>query len=147
MKLRIVSDIHLEFEEYFIEEHPDDKDTTLILAGDIGVGTEVPFDFIQNYAGQFKNIVYVLGNHEFYHNVVEDVRAFWANHNIKNLTVLDDAEAIIDGVRFTGGTLWTDMNHNDWFTKQRAKGCMPDFSCVKYKKIRMLTDHTVTMQT
>jgi len=145
MKLRIVSDIHLEFEGYTIDKAPDDKETILILAGDIGVGTTDPECFILGCLTQFKHVVYVLGNHEFYHHEVEKVREFWKDHGLANLTVLDDTEAFIDGVRFIGGTLWTDFNKNDWFTKQRAKSCMPDFRCVKYEKVRMLTDNTVTM--
>ena len=142
-KLRILSDIHLEFGEWEIPPLPDDKDTILILAGDIAIGEDA-FDFILDYCDQFKHIIYVLGNHEFYHNDVTAIKEFWRTHGITKLTVLDDTTEIIDGVRFIGGTLWTDMNKSDFFVKDRAKQCMPDFRCATYKGKVLTPENTVT---
>jgi len=142
-EIRIVSDLHTEFVEYELPVAPNEKDTILVLAGDIAVGEDA-YDFILAHIDRFKHIVYVLGNHEFYHNDVTSVKEFWRTHNIQNVTVLDDSTEIIDGVRFIGGTLWTNFKENDWFSKQRAKSCMPDFRCVTYKGKILVPEDTVT---
>lgn len=138
MKLRILSDIHLEFRHYTLPPLPTDKDSILVLAGDISLGAKAS-GFIVEQASRFKHIIYVLGNHEFYDNHVPSVRAFWANHNLDNLTVLDDSVKIIDGIRFVGGTLWTDLDKLNWSTIQDAKMHMPDFNCVTYKNGKTFT--------
>ena len=48
IKIKVWSDLHLEFSRYNFDHihlsNEDDKDTTLILSGDIGVGTSsIPF--------------------------------------------------------------------------------------------------------
>jgi predicted phosphodiesterase len=158
MKIRPLNDLHLEFRDFNIPELPDDAETTLVLAGDIWVGTRDDFVlWIKDCCFRFKNVVMVLGNHEFYGHEINDVRRFWKNvqNEIKNLFVLDDTMQIVDGVRFIGGTLWTDMNRNDYFTKAKAKQQMNDYFQIKieaedqgdyYGFTRPLTpDDTVTL--
>lgn len=103
MKLHILSDIHNEFS---VLDPPKTDADVLILAGDI----DVQFKSI-SWAKSFnKPVIYVLGNHEFYGFAIEEVqtktRELTQNTNIH---LLDDDELILDGVRFLGGTLWTDF--------------------------------------
>lgn len=118
MKLRIMSDLHLEFqdsiEDFVVPALPDDKDTVLILAGDIHLskGLASVFDM---FTDRFKAIVFVYGNHEFYRTnmpaVPAKVKAAIAH--LDNVHILDMDTVEIDGVHFVGSTLWTDMdNHN-----------------------------------
>ena len=110
-KLRIMSDLHLEFGRLVVPELPEDKETILILAGDIHVG-DYATTFIDAMAMRFQDVIYVLGNHEFYHNDMEDIRLFWRrymkyNHN---LHVLDPGIYVNDAqnLRIIGATLWTE---------------------------------------
>lgn len=132
MKIRILSDLHLEFGPIQITELPDDKDTVLILAGDIHTGMRA-YDFVMEMCERFYQVIYVLGNHEFYGHTPPHIIKNWehiAEQHI-NLYVLENGFVEIDGVVFAGGTLWTDCNNDDWFTKQKIKKAMTDFRIIK----------------
>jgi len=61
MKIQILSDLHLEFEEY---HYLDCDCDVVVLAGDIhtkGLGVKWALEHIKD-----KPVIYVLGNHEFY---------------------------------------------------------------------------------
>jgi len=138
MKFRLLSDLHLEFEERVLDYTPkpqqDDKTTVLILAGDIALGIDaVPF--IQKMCKRFYKVVYCLGNHEFYYNEYNKTRERWNDMADMpgNFILLDDHVAIVDDVRLVGGTLWTDFDNNDWMAKQRALQSMNDYHCAKFK--------------
>jgi predicted MPP superfamily phosphohydrolase len=134
MNIRLMSDLHLEFRNFDIPVLANDPKDTLVLAGDIWVGDRREFvEWIEDCCWQFKHVVMVLGNHEFYGHEVNHVRRFWAQvgKDIENLHVLDDGVTVLDGVRFIGGTLWTDMNGNDYFTKTKAKQGMNDYFKIK----------------
>lgn len=149
MHFRLMSDLHLEFENDVMDFAPlpleEDKFTVLILAGDIAVGTDaVPF--IERMCRQFYKVVYVLGNHEFYHNEVNKLRRKWKEYAEdkapENFVLLDDGVAFIDdpyntdvpATRLVGGTLWTDFDKQNWFAMNEARNGMNDFYCVKIKE-------------
>ena len=146
MQFRLLSDLHLEFEENVTDftpmPHDEDKYTVLILAGDIAVGIDaVPF--IDRMCRQFYKVVYILGNHEFYYNEVNKLRKRWANLDMpENFIFLDDGVTFIDDpfdadapiVRLVGGTLWTDFKGGDWFAMNTARHGMNDFACIKIKE-------------
>lgn len=131
--LRIWSDLHLEFAGYkfghIYTPSPLDKDTTLILAGDIGVGMQGQ-EFINTMCENFKNVIRILGNHEFYHNDFSSVIKGWAefeNNGPKNFHFLNNDWRIVDGVRFLGGTMWTSLNDGDYLTRMNALREMNDY--------------------
>ena len=72
MKLRYVSDLHLEFIhpskiEHFIQNIRSNMDEICILAGDIGNPYEPNYDtFMQFINGNFKRSFVIPGNHEYY---------------------------------------------------------------------------------
>ena len=114
MKIRILSDLHLEFGKIEIVALPDDMDTTLILAGDIHVGTRA-FDFVTELCARFRNVIYILGNHEFYGHDVPTIVDNWRYiaKNIDNLQVLEKDYVVVEDTIFIGGTMWTDLNNGD----------------------------------
>ncbi len=61
MKLHILNDLHLEFEDF---EPPATDAEVVILAGDIGVGMGGLHWAEHRFPG--KPVIYVPGNHEFY---------------------------------------------------------------------------------
>ena len=103
MKLHILNDLHIEFEDF---DPPATDADVVVLAGDIGVGMEG----LRWAEDRFpdKPVIYVPGNHEFYHHdiaLIEELKAQAPDH----IHVLNDDQVIIDGVRFLGSILWTDF--------------------------------------
>lgn len=111
LKLRIYSDLHLEFYRYLPEfEIPNpSKNEILCLLGDIAVGTQA-LDFIQKQCERFQHVIYVLGNHEYYQNDFETLNFFWKNTEMpKNFTFLQDSYLPLEGIDVFGATLWTNV--------------------------------------
>jgi len=103
MKLNILSDLHLSFEPF---ARPVNDADVVILAGDIAR----PREAAAWATGFAKPVLYVPGNHEFYASSIDRVIAELERLcRGTNVHVLDDSEAVIDGIRFLGTTLWTDF--------------------------------------
>ncbi len=120
MKIRILSDIHLEFGDYFVEPLPDDKETVLVLAGDITVAASrvsknVFLPFIERCYEQFYHVVMIMGNHEHYHGDIYKSKGLlksllYDNHLEHGVSLLENETVCIEGVAFIGATLWTDCS-------------------------------------
>ena len=136
MKIRLFSDLHMEFSPYVIEPHDDDKDTILVLAGDVGVGDKVS-PFLNDCGKQFRKVIYVLGNHEFWGgNIKRTPEKIMAKVTEDNVHLLNPGVIEIDGVVFVGSTLWTDMQNLNQIVMYEAQLKMND-----YKKIRIGPDY------
>ena len=105
MRIRVLSDLHLEFQDWTA---PPVTADVVVLAGDIHVGAGgLPWA-----RRQFADspLIYVPGNHEFYGGEMEatlqQLRRVAAAHDI---ALLDGDAIAIGGVRFLGATLWTDF--------------------------------------
>lgn len=135
MKIRIYSDLHLEFGGFRppVPENP--EDTVLVLAGDIGVKGSA-MSFIERESKNYKAIIYVLGNHEYYNGVVPDVLELWRNKTgiIPNLHFLENDSVTIDGIKFCGCTLWTDMNKQDPVVIFKINRVMNDYHVIRSSK-------------
>ena len=103
-RLRIFSDLHLEFFEW---TPPPAAADAIVLAGDIAVGVQG----VQWARRQFPDtpIVYVPGNHEFYGARIPDaLQEFRTEARRLGVHFLEGDECILGGTRFLGTTLWTD---------------------------------------
>jgi predicted phosphodiesterase len=147
MKIAIVSDIHLEFGDWY-PVNPENADV-LILSGDILVATSLkelqndPNGFLDHAKGHrfreflinckqnYKHVVYVMGNHEHYHGdfAVSD-KVIRKECDDIGIHFLDKQCVTIDDVTFVGGTLWTDMNKEDELTLYHMTKAMNDFRIV-----------------
>lgn len=129
MKLQILSDLHTEFSDF---DPPDTDADVVVLAGDIGVGT----DGIEWAARRYSEVpvIYVPGNHEFYGHDVRDTDLLTVAEPA-SIRVLSDDALEIDGVRFLGSTLWTDFKFygeaEAWFARQTAKALLEDFASIR----------------
>jgi Icc-related predicted phosphoesterase len=169
MKIQIVSDLHLEFADCNIKN--ENNADVLILSGDILVAqdlhdhpesdygmysdvnlanlgrrqrTALRFrDFLKRCSFQFPKVLYIAGNHEFYHGKfpesIEHLRAECAK--FPNVHFLEMDTITIDDVTFIGGTLWTDMNRGDPLTVHAISDMMNDFRVIRndehgYTKLR-----------
>lgn len=127
MKLYILNDLHVEFG---IFEPPAADADIVVLAGDIGVG-KGGLDWAKDRFPH-KPVIYVPGNHEFYHHDIALINELKAGAP-DNIHVLNND--MIDGVRFLGSVLWTDFalfgEANKWFSVQRARQGMNDFAIIR----------------
>ena len=143
MKIAVCSDLHLEFGGLILRNT--DNADVLVLSGDICVAkdllelgspmskSEAIHDFFKNCSDEFKQVIYIVGNHEHYHGDFRDtIRDLKYNlHYLQNLHILDKETVALEGVTFIGGTLWTDMNGEDPMTLNTIGSMMNDFRCVK----------------
>lgn len=147
MKIAIGSDIHLEFGQLEIQN--DEGADVLILSGDICVANDLAdndtynlmgeathsvrfHQFFQSCCEQFKDVIYVSGNHEHYHgdyaktiSILKEKLAY-----LSNLHILEKEYVTIGDVTFIGGTLWTNMNNMDSLTLYHVRTMMNDFRIV-----------------
>jgi predicted phosphodiesterase len=159
MKIKVVSDLHLEFSDVNIQNN--ENCDVLILSGDImtaedlhdhpessyGMYSNVNLDnlgrrqavalrfrdFLKRVSFQFPHVVYVAGNHEFYHGrwdaSIDHLREECAKFT--NVYFLERDMKVIDDVIFVGGTIWTDMNKEDSLTMFTIRSIMNDFRVIK----------------
>lgn len=105
MKIRILSDLHNEFTVF--EPAESDVDV-IVLGGDIDQGNAGML--WARDAWPNLEIVYVAGNHEYYNlDYAETLALLRQTANNQGIHFLENNQAVIDGVRFLGTTLWTDF--------------------------------------
>ena len=141
MKLQVMTDLHLEFGGFYPEKVGD----VLLLPGDVCVANRFTqndaaarkhnkraLQFFEDFCGQFDNTYMVLGNHEYYGGVYEDVRGLLEKALVNtNVIILEN-----EGVQLTdthvlwGGTFWTDFDRKNWFVTQAAKQGMNDYQVI-----------------
>ena len=106
MKIRLLSDLHLEHQPMSITQGDED---IVILAGDIHSGY-----FGLNWARlTFKEIpiIYLCGNHELYgHDATFMLGQLREVAAMKGIHFLENDQVTIGGIRFIGATLWSDFN-------------------------------------
>lgn len=124
---RLFSDMHLDFyanskkfnpsQLWEPEVLPEDKDSVLILAGDIWHAKK-PFKF-SNYSwfskicSRFKYVLVVLGNHDFwagsFPTEYSNFERYKKEQNLNNLFLLQDNVIEIGNYKFLGATFWTSL--------------------------------------
>jgi Icc-related predicted phosphoesterase len=126
-KLRILSDLHLEFATLMHES----EGGILILAGDITVKGK-HFFWIKEAAKYFNHVIYINGNHEFYRSYLDkEITRATAEFMGTNVHFLDNSSITIDGITFHGSTLWTDMNKRNPISMQIINDGMNDFRLIR----------------
>lgn len=140
MKIKQVSDLHLEFSDYIVENN--ENCDVLILGGDIMVAEKVLKpeseygvrfrNFLKHCSEAFPHVIYIAGNHELYGGYwfksLDRLREACGVHN--NLHFLENESIKFDDVTFIGGTLWTDMNKADPLTLHAVRDMMMDYKAI-----------------
>ena len=145
MKLHILNDLHIEFEDF---DTPATDADVVILAGDIGVGVEGLRWAEERFPD--RPMIYVPGNHEFYHHdlsLIEELKEQAPEH----IHVLNDDQVTIDGVRFLGSVLWTDFGlfgeADRLFAMQQVRRQMTDFSIIRNGGQRFTPEDAIRLHT
>ena len=169
MKIAVCSDLHLEFQDLILKN--DENAEVLILSGDIMIAEDLhnhkhfdynPYtpgaladlgrrqqtalrfrDFLKRCSFQFPHVIYIAGNHEFYHGrwkaSLDHLREECAQFS--NIYFLENDIKILGDFTFIGCTLWTDMNKGDPLTLHAINDMMNDFKIIRndehgYTKLR-----------
>jgi len=139
-KLRIISDIHLEFSQgkYDFPEMENENEQILIIAGDLApVNKHYIGGFIDSVVPRFKKVVMIAGNHEYYYkgSILTSNGIFDTLMNkYDNFHFLQNTMLMIDDLIIMGCTLWTNMNDHDPRSMDNARYGMNDFVHIKYGK-------------
>lgn len=135
MKILILSDLHIEWGDFFIPDMENEKETIVVLAGDIGL-VKKPYtyrDFIANTCDRFKKVIWIMGNHEFYGTNFPTalVKVWYATLEHENLEVVEKETIVVNDVAFVCATLWTSMDNNNVMTMNDAKLWMNDYKYIR----------------
>ena len=159
MRVALASDLHLEVAPITLNNT--DNAEVLILSGDILTACSMhdhpevhlfkpepgviwkPSDeqirairyheFLAHVSKEFPHVVYVAGNHEYYHGRFPDAIT-WLKTKLAefpNIHLLEKSLFELGDLTFVGGTLWTDMNKNDPMTMYMIENRMNDFRIIK----------------
>ncbi|MGE4530124.1 MAG: metallophosphoesterase [Acidithiobacillus sp.] len=143
MRIAYASDLHLEFNTPVTLTGLATVDV-LILAGDVDTMPECYTELLRKlrlvYAGQ---ILFVLGNHEYYHGLFPDDRQKYreAIAHDPQAFLLENESLVINGVRFLGTTFWTDFARS---TQMRAcQRLMSDFEVISDADFTSITPEAI----
>lgn len=139
MRIRVLSDLHLEVAPF---DPPAAAADVVVLAGDIHNGAAGVEWAKRHFAGP---VIFVAGNHEpfdaEFHATAAALKEAAAGSNV---SVLDCEEAVLDGVRFLGCTLWSDFALYGAaaceIAMESARRVVPDFRVIAFGERRFTTD-------
>jgi predicted phosphodiesterase len=148
-----MSDLHLEFRKSkptyelvneIIPWDERDKDSILVLAGDITPNRDQLVELYSQVCSRFPQVIHVAGNHEHYGKDTEE----WGPHRDKckamftNLSIsyYSQAQALeLDDAVIIFATLWTSCGDGDPIAELNI-GRMNDFYVIKHRGLRMDTN-------
>lgn len=133
LRVQVLSDIHLESRAHFDADAIEQRGDVLVLAGDIGYPRDSSYmRLLDNVSARFPHVIIVFGNHEYWctdnDNIVTTselqahVRATIAERGLTNVHFLENDSCVIDGVRFLGCTLWSNIPRERSRLVRRSSG-------------------------
>jgi DNA repair exonuclease SbcCD nuclease subunit len=163
-KFCLASDVHLGFGTTTINNT--ENADCLILAGDVyefanlSPKSELSYNhidmFFQHISEQFKQVVYIAGNHEYYGFQIdrgrEHINRYLESMNFGNIKFLEKDSIDIDGVMVHAATMWTSFNNGDPVAMHQARYGMNDYRYISKDADTVLTpqiaynEHMATME-
>lgn len=148
MKFQLISDLHLEHaKEYQLPFAEGEKEIVLFLAGDICEydRLSVLFRFLKDVCARFKNVIYIAGNHEYYHGHIPNSRNKFLIRAKKdlpeNFIFLHNEMIQLDGVSIIGTTLWTDYDKANPIAMSYGERNIADYDMIRfgnYERLRAI---------
>lgn len=114
-----------------------------VIAGDLCSSNQL-IQSINLCCSVFKEIIYVAGNHEYYHSSILSVKKKINKIKFPNFHFLDNSSVTIQGQRFIGGTMWFEREKKPWLREQ-----LNDFKLIsdidaayeENRKFQFLSEH------
>lgn len=143
MKVQLISDLHLghDFNHLYKFDIPkNSKEVILVIAGDLTHGNEdldasvkVIAYILKEYSKNYKNVIYVFGNHEYYFvkkniNVVFGIKLKTALNKLGNVFFLDRDILTLEGHKFLGTTLWFSYHQDN----NKYSYLLNDYNYIEY---------------
>jgi Icc-related predicted phosphoesterase len=125
------TDLHLKISEAASLALPFDipEADICVIAGDVTDRMLTGMDWIAGTVGRRMPVVMVLGNHDYYgQDMPAARRKAPARARSLGIHLLDDSEAVVSGIRFIGGTMWTDFR---LFEAQGASNGFSQAECMR----------------
>lgn len=137
MKLRVFSDLHLEGLSFYETAQladelcslGDDTDV-LVLAGDIAPANHKNLpEFLSLLNNCFRHILWVPGNHEYYHQEFNEAwnRMRDLTREYANVFLLDNEMFVHEGFAFIGATLWSDFYDGNIISMMECQHYINDY--------------------
>ena len=165
MRIAVTSDLHLEFGDINIQntnnaevlilggdimlaqdlhDHPEENVRTAIMLEMLGSRQEKAQrfrDFLKRVSFQFPHVIYIAGNHEFYHGKWPIGLQYLRDECAKfsNVYFMENDCKTIGDITFIGSTLWTDMNKGDPLTLHAIADMMNDFRIIRNSDLGFTT--------
>ena len=110
MKIRVLSDLHLEFNKNNYIDIPEGD--VLILAGDICLPCDYEdyHEFFLQCVAKYNKVFYIMGNHEQYGTKWGEAEKILRDKLPKEITFLQNQSEYYNGVHFVGATMWTNFD-------------------------------------
>lgn len=141
-RLWVLSDLHLSAREIRSPRPLARVPATdvAVVAGDVCDEAEPALRWLAATIGVHMPVVAVLGNHEFWGGAVPTVRAEARRiAGEVGVHLLDDSAVTVAGVRFVGGTLWTDFRlygPDKGQRSMRAARSLPDYREILHDEVQ-----------
>lgn len=148
MRVRVISDIHLEFCQEGIGIPDLGEGDTLILGGDIlcakhfktnGPLHKVYDEFLQKCVDNFDHVIYILGNHCYWGNQWENTIKVLKEHFPPSIHILENDYVKIEDWVFLCATLWTDFRNENPLEMMESGRYMNDYKTIRigsnYRKL------------
>ncbi len=145
MKIRYISDLHLEFikphkiQKYLKNIKPN-IDEICVLSGDIGNPYKDNYDIFMEYIDKsFKHSFVITGNHEYYNNDITETNEYLTEYfkKYKNISFLNNSYKIYDNYYFIGTTLWSKITNPLYEINDVHK--IKDFNYLKCNQLNILS--------
>lgn len=130
MKIALASDLHHEFHKKPPNLNPTNTDI-LVLAGDIQTVKSHCTSWWNNLSQQYKQIIYIRGNHEYYKTYYSEFPELEFPDNVIVVGRYPKT-FVLEGKQWLAGTMWTDLSNP--LHSYYARGNMNDYRLIKYSR-------------
>lgn len=141
MKVKVLSDLHIEFQKPDDSEFDPGTGEVLILAGDICDAAAFTqrcdkdlrdryLRFFDRCAAGYDKVYYVMGNHEHYGGFFDETANILRDNLPEGVILLDNQSEFHNGWHFVGATMWSNFGNADPECMDNAEHGLNDYQYI-----------------